>query len=181
MTEGQHVFGRWSSNLTIYFLLLPSSLYNMFKRGRNPNALISQSGLNGEIDFTAPKADTYYFIFENTVYHWAHIHFELVSVTSATVTSTLYSTVAQTYAALWTQTITQTTTQGVAESALGPSSLLLIVVVIAAIALGAFFLLRTRSKQKGVGAKVQLCANCGAQLAPNAKFCKKCGKSTSKG
>jgi ribosomal protein L40E len=163
----------------VFFVLTTSQLSVFRKDCEYKGGLVSANGASYQLDFIPQDDGDYYFVFVNDSPNTAHFSFDLSSVATAAVTSTLFSTIAQAAVIPWTQTISTAYTQGVAESPLGSGSLLLIVVVIVVVALGAFFLLRTRPKQKGVGAKVYLCANCGAQLAHDAKFCKKCGKPTS--
>ncbi len=183
LQQGQHLIGSLQSNTTVTFLVLSLAQYvatHKYCETIGSVSLLKSVGTSYEFDFVPPKDDDYYFFIFNESSFTASGHLELAAITSSTVTSTVFSTMAQPYATPFTQTISTAYTQGIPESPSVSMNLLLIGVVIVAIVLVAFFLLRTRSKQKGVGAKVRLCASCGAQLAPNAKFCKKCGKPISK-
>lgn len=123
--------------------------------------------------------DKYYLIVNNISKSLgvnANLNMAFVSASTATLTTQLYATSSATIISTFTQTSTSLQVQAIQPAPSIGSSLPILVVAIIIIVGGilAYRLLRGK-KEVEAG---RSCEKCGAQLPPNAKFCKKCGTST---
>jgi hypothetical protein len=138
------------------------------------------------LNYTVWEDGQYIFLFYNANPYPVTISFLPTAIGPATATSTLYTLSSMIKAYTTTKVVsivttsTSTSAQGFSPSWISPAIIVAaIVIIIIVIVVGAYIGFRSRSR-KGQGPTVSkvssmFCVSCGAELTPNAKFCKKCG------
>jgi ribosomal protein L40E len=196
-TAGDRLQGRWTSDYVLNFYILSESNYAKWKYCGDPGStyVTVEMARSYSVNFVLPETGTVYFAFENyaagsDTSSSRTVTFSLYGMDAQSVTSTLYST--------WSSPIVLGTTKTVMSlqystiqpsiQPLGGGSYLVIFVVAVVLALVVAAIVMASRRRAGRGASArpktsqaatrvekQFCVNCGAELAPNSKFCIKCG------
>jgi hypothetical protein len=189
------VQGKWVSDYVLNFYILSESNYAKWKYCGDPGStyVTVEMAKSYSVNFVLPITGTIYFAFENyaagsDTASSRTVSFSLYRMDVQSVTSTLYSTWRSQIIFGMTSTVISLQYSTI-QPALGGGSSYLIILVVAALAViivaaivmasrrraGRRVSIEPKGSQAVTGIEKQFCVNCGAQLAPNSKFCTKCG------
>jgi ribosomal protein L40E len=198
---GDKLDGKVVASSVMDFYVMSSAQFQPFSHGRcdqqYPALVTARNVISSySLNWTVPVDGTYYFVFFNHA-SWGSgtnqvvgsFSLENSESQSSTLTLTGWSTASNLITFAMTMTassVYSSTVQTFPWSNLPTNYIeyLVVIVVLAAIALGAIFISGKRAR-KPTAAKakaekgVQFCINCGAELPPRSKFCNKCGSAQS--